>query len=456
MGTLLNDLVKEMVFWMAWIIIPFIMEIIPAIYGFVILIKKKLLSKKDIIPVRLPEITLIIPVYNSSSTLRGCLESVYLSNYPNELITIFLVNNQSPDNSFDVFCTCQGEFSELSMQWLNAKQGKSRALNMAVFNSQGKYIINIDSDGKLEKDAINNMVLRFEQNSNIDCLTGAILIDPELIENTEGFMLRFLRRCEMFEYGQSFLAGKNFESEMDSIFTISGAFSAFRKSVILKTQLYNTDTVCEDAHVTFQVRKLLKRKVHLCENALFFVDPIDNFNKLYTQRQRWQRGEIEVAHMFFDKEVYSLRGVFKSFMMRLMMFDHTFAFPRMIWYFALICLTFLNYPMKLIVGSVIILYSLYVFCAFLYFINISLYLIKFKAIRKYYMSKWYIMLFFPMYNFILFWIRLAGIINSITARSSWKTRTLSEEWKKVKEIIGTDFFIFSKVRKKIKEVINND
>ena len=456
MGTILNEIVKEMIFWMAWIIIPFIIEIIPAVYGFIILIKKKLLSKEDHIPIRLPEITLIIPVYNSSSTLRGCLESVYLSNYQNELITIFLVNNQSSDDSFEVFCECQSEFSELSMQWLNAKQGKSRALNMAVFNSQGKYIINIDSDGKLEKDAINNMVIRFEQNSNIDCLTGAILIDPELIENTQGFLLRFLRRCEMFEYAQSFLAGKNFESEMDSIFTISGAFSAFRKSVILKTQLYNTDTVCEDAHVTFQVRKLLNRRVHLCENALFFVDPIDDFNKLYTQRQRWQRGEIEVVHMFFLKELQSMKGSIKGFMMRLILFDHTFAFPRMIWYFALICLTFLNYPMKLIVGSVIILYSLYVFSAFLYFINISIYLIWFKAIRKYYMSKWYIMFLFPMYHFILFWIRLAGIINCITSISSWKTRTLSEEWSKVKELIKSDFYIFSKVRKKLKGVINNE
>jgi len=456
MGKLLNDVVKEIIFWMAWIIIPFIVEIVPAFYGFIILLKKKFLSERDNIPTKLPEITLIIPVYNSSSTLRGCLESVYLSNYPNRLITIFLVNNQSPDESFEVFCQCQDEFLDLSIQWLNAKQGKSRALNMAIFNSEGKYIINIDSDGKLEKYALDNIVLRFEQNSNIDCLTGAILIDPELVENTKGFLLRLLRRCEMFEYNQSFLAGKNFESEIDSIFTISGAFSAFRKSVILKTQLYNTDTVCEDAHVTFQVRNLLKKRVHLCENALFFVDPIDNFDKLYTQRQRWQRGEIEVAHMFFSKEVYSIKGVFKNFMMRLVMFDHTFAFPRMIWYFALICLTFLNYPMKLIVGSVIILYSLYVFSAFLYFINISLYLIRFKSIRKYYMSKWYIAFFSPIYNFMLFWIRLAGIINCITARSSWKTRTLSEEWTKVKVIIKSDFFIFSKLKKKIKEVINNE
>ena len=60
----------------------------------------------------------------------------------------------------------------------------------------------------------------------------------------------------------------------------------------------------------------------------FLLDPIDNLNKLYTQRQRWQRGEIEVAHMFFLKEDYSIRGFFKSPMMLLLLFDHTFVFPR--------------------------------------------------------------------------------------------------------------------------------
>jgi len=72
------------------------------------------------------------------------------------------------------------------------------------------------------------------------------------------------------------------------------------------------------------------------------------------------------------------------------------------------------------------------------------------------MSKGYIMFLFPMYNFMLFWVRLAGIINCITATSSWKTRTLSEEWKKMKEIVRSDFFILSKLRKKLKEVINNE
>lgn len=44
------------------------------------------------------------------------------------------------------------------MQWLNAQQGKSSALNEALYNTAGKYIINIDSDGLMDPDAIRNTV----------------------------------------------------------------------------------------------------------------------------------------------------------------------------------------------------------------------------------------------------------------------------------------------------------
>lgn len=448
---------NTMIFWMAWILIPFLMEIIPALAGFVILVKKRFFTKISDVPIgRLPEITLIIPIYNSSATLRGCLQSVYESTYPNEKISIMLVNNMSKDNSFQIYSECQEEMKELSMQWLNAKQGKSKALNMALFNAMGKYIIHIDSDGKLEKHALENMVRRFEGNEDVHCMTGSILVEPPLIEQTKGFFMKMIRRCEFFEYGNAFLAGRNYESELDSVFTLSGAFSAFRKSTILKTQLYNTETVCEDTHVTFQVRKYLKKKVHLCENALFFVDPIDDMNKMYTQRQRWQRGELEVMHMFFAKEMKVAKGFISNFMIRLLIYDHTFAFPRMIWYFALIYLVFLKYPMKLVLGSLGMIYVLYSISAFLFFLNIMSYLRDFKEIRKYYCSKWYICLLMPAYNFVIFWIRFAGIINSINSGGAWKTRTFTEECQTFKSIVKKDFGFFSRIVARLRKVSNHE
>lgn len=454
--SLIDYLLSSIVFWMAWVIIPFVMEICPAIFNFFILLKKKLFAKKYE-PVRyFPQITLIIPVYNSEDTLRECIQSVCQSNYDSSLIHIMLVNNQSKDRSFEIFKECQQEFPELSMNWLNSKQGKSKALNLALFNSHGKYIIHIDSDGILHPDALKNMVTKFEQNENVHCVTGSIMTNPEKIKDTKGFFKKLVQKIEYCEYCQAFLAGRNFEAEFNSIYTLSGAFSAFRKSAILKTQLYNTDTVCEDTHVTFQIRDRLKKKVCICDTAYFFVDPIEDMNRLYTQRQRWQRGEMEVAHMFLGKNLKAGSGFVSNFVIRLLMYDHTFAFPRMIWYFALICLSFLNYPMKLVSASVILIYLFYTLTAFLYYFNILLFLKPYKEIKKYYRRNWYIIFLLPLFNFIVFWFRFAGIINAVKTEQTWKTRNLTEEKEAFFSVLQKDLFFFQQWLARIKHFVDKE
>ena len=156
-------------------------------------------------------------------------------------------------------------------------------------------------------------------------MTGSILTDPEAIDGEKKFWKRVLKKAEFFEYAQAFLAGRNYEAELNSIFTLSGAFSAFRKSTILKTRLYNTETLCEDTHVTFQIRYDLNEKINICENAIFFVEPIESMERLYVQRQRWQRGELEVVHMFRkQKKLKKKKELLSSGVMsKIVIFDRT-------------------------------------------------------------------------------------------------------------------------------------
>ena len=177
---------SSILFWAAWVIIPIVMEIIPTIGNFFILIKKKLVSRKEKAINFSPEITLIIPVYNQEHSLHRCISSIDASSYPNSRIYILVVNNMSTDKSFEVFCKCQEEFPDLTMNWVNSRQGKSKALNLGLFNSYGKYIIHIDSDGVLQRDAIRNMVTKFERNPDIDCMTGTIMTNPEMVEFSVG------------------------------------------------------------------------------------------------------------------------------------------------------------------------------------------------------------------------------------------------------------------------------
>lgn len=388
-------------------------------------------------------------------TLEPCLRSIDESDYPSDRIRIFLVNNQGQDDSFQVFCQCQRKYPALRMQWLNAKQGKSKALNLALFNSEGKYIVHIDSDGVLEKSALKNMVYRFENDQSIECMTGVILTEPRLVQKYPLLFPRLLRKLEFVEYAQAFLAGRNYASELNAVYTLSGAFSAFRKSAVLKSQLYNTDTICEDTQITFQMKYLLNIKVGVCEDAIFFVDPIENMNKLYTQRQRWQRGSLEVSHLFL-KDKLKARNMFTNVGVRTLVYDHTFAFPRMIWYLALVCLLLLNYSFKQIGISALVLYGMYVVIGIFYYLSTIGFLKKFKDIRRYYAKQWYVLPLMPLFNLLVFFIRFAGVVNSIQTDSAWKTKDFTQEKQTFKKTLTKDWLGVMGVIRKIRRYVNNE
>ncbi|MCR4840640.1 MAG: putative glycosyltransferase, exosortase G system-associated [Lachnospiraceae bacterium] len=453
---IMTRILNSFIAWGAWILIPVLMEVVPAAGSFFLLLKRQLRSSKKADAVTFfPEISLIVPVYNSEDTLFNCIRSINDSTYPSDRINVFLVNNQGKDNSFSVFAKCQEAFPKLHLQWMNAKQGKSRALNLALYNSEGKYIINIDSDGVLETHALENMIRKFEANPDLNCMTGAILTMPELIKKHPTLWGRLLRKLEFMEYAQAFLAGRSYASEINSVYTLSGAFSAFRKSAILKSRLYNTDTICEDTQLTFQMRQIFKERVEVCENALFLVDPIESADKLYTQRQRWQRGSLEVGKMFMGKD-FRLRSLFTNINVKTLLYDHTFAFPRMIWYLALICLLFLNYSGKIIIYSTIMIFLLYIVIGYLYFLTASHYLKAAPDLRKFYRQNWYCVILLPFFNLAVFFIRLAGIINSIGTDSAWRTKTLSDEREAFADVVKKDFEKPAGVYKKIFDWINSE
>ncbi|MBI6872050.1 TIGR03111 family XrtG-associated glycosyltransferase [Clostridium aciditolerans] len=443
-----NNLIREFVFWGIWLVIPLVVDIISGlISGFVVLVGYFKRKKEDI--EYLPHVTLLIPLYNSEKTLASCLKSIVEQNYPLKNIMVLLINNGQKDKAYEVFCSFQEQNPGLRLWWIDSSQGKAKALNKGLYMAEGKYIINIDSDGILDKNAVRRVVEKFESNTDIYAMTGVVLIDNNLIEKTKKLSLRLVQRCELFEYTEAFLVGRGFQSYSNTMFTLAGAFSCYRKDVVLKTQLYNNETLGEDTHMTSQIREFLKGKVALCEDAFFYVDPIDNLDKLYIQRQRWQRGQVEVSSLF--KDIGSNRG-FRNVLKYTMIKDHTFVFPRFIWIFAMIYLIFLDYPLKLIVGANIIMYMVYVFNSFIYFLITKLYLNELKQVINYMNKHWYTILLLPMYRFIVFFMRVAGIINSVEKYAAWNSRTFTEEKKVVTEKLGKRLKLYYK----IKDWINNE
>lgn len=112
------------------------------------------------------ELSIIIPVYNSSKFLRECLDSILKQDsYEYEIIC---VDDGSEDNSLDIL----HEYEKLFYNYKIIKQehrGLAAARNNGIKVSSGEYIYFVDSDDIVGDNFINNALMR-AKNEKLDVL----------------------------------------------------------------------------------------------------------------------------------------------------------------------------------------------------------------------------------------------------------------------------------------------
>lgn len=90
------------------------------------------------------DISIVIPIYNVEKYLRKCLDSVYSLNLDNK--ELVLVNDGSTDTSINILNEFKNKYPNKTKLITQKNQGLSEARNIGIKNSNGKYILFIDSD----------------------------------------------------------------------------------------------------------------------------------------------------------------------------------------------------------------------------------------------------------------------------------------------------------------------
>ncbi|EKD42908.1 MAG: beta-1,3-galactosyltransferase [uncultured bacterium] len=143
-------------------------------------------------------VSVIIPTKNSARTLEKCLESIKNQSYKN--IELIVVDNNSTDNTKEIAekFNCHSGLdpkSSFSVKVFNFGPERSAQRNFGVKNSNGEYVIIIDSDMELDRKVIKSCVEKMQPDTNI---TGIII--PE-----ESFGEGFWAQCKKLE--RSFYVG---------------------------------------------------------------------------------------------------------------------------------------------------------------------------------------------------------------------------------------------------------
>ena len=122
-------------------------------------------------------VSVVVPVYNVEKYINKCIESVIQQTHENwELI---LVDDNSDDNSYQLCC----EYSKKDKRircLKNPVKGVSNARNLGICNVQGEWILFIDSDDEIKKDAVEKLL---KGRKEYDIIVGGYEIANE-ISNT--------------------------------------------------------------------------------------------------------------------------------------------------------------------------------------------------------------------------------------------------------------------------------
>jgi len=107
-------------------------------------------------------ISIIVPIYNAEKYLNKCIDSII--NQTKKELEIILINDGSTDNTDKIIAS----YNDKRIKYYkNKNQGIGKTRNFGIGKATGKYIMFLDSDDFLEKNACELLFNKVE-NSNTD------------------------------------------------------------------------------------------------------------------------------------------------------------------------------------------------------------------------------------------------------------------------------------------------
>ena len=283
----------------------------------------------------LPSISIIAPAYQEEASILESANSLLSLHYPN--YEVIIVNDGSTDQTLqkliayfrlekvDRFVPARlntrpirGIYANPSYPKLivvdKAGGGKADALNVGINVSRKEFVCGIDSDSLLEKDSLIKMASMILDAPYEPVALGGNIFPVNGCTVEKGTLTKIdiprshIARFQTIEYIRAFMAGRLGWSQLRSLLIISGAFGLFGKDRVVEiggyltsSERFKKDTVGEDMELVVRLnRHMLENRIPFSVlysfNATCWTEVPESLNILHRQRDRWQRGLIDILY----------------------------------------------------------------------------------------------------------------------------------------------------------------
>jgi len=280
----------------------------------------------------LASISIIAPAYNEELSIVESVNSLLNLRYPDYEVVV--VNDGSKDATLETLIDhfrlerrnvsadetlktrpVRAVYANRSIPNLlvvdKANGGKADALNVGINFASREYVCGIDADSLLDPDALLKLMSTTIDHDEITlALGGNILpvngctVDHGMLEQV-GLPKKWLPMAQTIEYLRSFTLGRIGWAELDALLIVSGAFGLFERRFLsevggyLTVATFQKDTVGEDMELVVRItRRAIERslpfRVDFVHNANCYTEVPEKLKSLLKQRNRWQRGLINI------------------------------------------------------------------------------------------------------------------------------------------------------------------
>jgi len=232
--------------------------------------------------------TVIICTYNRCKSLGKTLESLIKQDCDwGSVAEIIIVDNNSKDATAKLIDSYVSSFKTKLKYLLEARQGKSYALNLAIKASQGEVLVFTDDDVILDPHWLAEIIQFFNENE-VDVLGGRVLptYPPETPQWVKENQFNLRGPIVSYDFGEDII-----DYSSGKITDFIGANVTYKKKVFDKAGLYNTDlgvgrgTLSED---TEMFSRAVKTDQRIFYNGKALVwHPIDPKRTTYSYVAKW-------------------------------------------------------------------------------------------------------------------------------------------------------------------------
>ena len=231
-----------------------------------------------------PSVDVVVAARDEEAVVTRLVERLSALRYPADRLSLCVVDDGSEDRTPDRLAVLQDRFPALRVirRPRNAGGGKSGALNAALAQTQGEWLLILDADAQLAEDQLERLI-PFASGGGWSAVQMR-----KAVNNAEDNWLTRVQAMEMAfdsQIQQGRLAG-------GGVAELRGNGQLLRRDLLEACGGFNEETVTDDLDLSFRLL-LHEARIGILWNPPVQEEAVETLQALWKQRQRWAEGGLQ-------------------------------------------------------------------------------------------------------------------------------------------------------------------